>query len=104
MSDSSGAPQDGARVRARDPHGQEPITTFDERPRPNYALDPFHKGLLSASVIVAVALPVYFFLRSSSVQGDFALHYDFTGDVTREGSPQEAAILVVFIRRMVTLR
>lgn len=97
MSDSSGASRDGTRVRARDSQGDEPITTFGDRPKPDFTLDPFHKGLLAVSVIAAVALPAYFFLRSSGIQGDFALHYDFTGDVTREGSLQEADITLVLL-------
>ena len=71
--------------------------TFSERPQPKFELDPFHKVLLAVSMISAVGLPVYFFRRSSGAQGNFALHYDFTGDVTREGSFQEAAIILVLL-------
>lgn len=80
-----------------DPCGDQLITTFGERPQPTFELDPFHKVLLAISMILAVALPVYFFLRSWGVQGDFALHYDVTGDVTREGSLQEAAIILLLL-------
>ncbi|MCT1803196.1 hypothetical protein [Kocuria carniphila] len=97
MTDSGDDPRQPTRGRAQDPGGDQPLTTFSERPQPNFALDPFHKVLLAVSMIAAVALPVYFFLRSFGAQGDFALHYDFTGDVTREGSLQEAAVILVLL-------
>ena len=97
MTDSRDAPRHGSRGQGQDPAGDHPIMTFSERPQPNFTLDPFHKVLLAVSMISAVGLPVYFFLRSSGAQGNFALHYDFTGDVTREGSFQEAAIILVLL-------
>ena len=97
MTDSRDAPRERTRSRAQEPDGDQSITTFSERPQPNFTLDPFHKVLRAVSMIAAVALPVYFFLRSVGAQGDFALHYDFTGDVTREGSFQEAAIILVLL-------
>lgn len=97
MTDSRDAPRHGSRGQGQDPGGYQPIMTLSERPRPNFTLDPFHKVLLAVSMISAVGLPVYFFLRSSGAQGNFALHYDFTGDVTREGSFQEAAIILVLL-------
>ena len=97
MTDPRDTPRQGTRGQAQGPGGDQPITTFNERPQPKFELDPFHKVLLAVSMIAAVALPVYFFLRSSGVQGDFALHYDVTGDVTREGSLQEAAIILVLL-------
>lgn len=97
MTDSGDDPRQSTRGHAQDPGGDQPLTTFSERPQLNFALDPFHKVLLAVSMIAAVALPVYFFLRSFGAQGDFALHYDFTGDVTREGSLQEAAVILVLL-------
>lgn len=97
MTDSRDAPRQRSRGQAQDPGGDQPIMTFSERPQPKFELDPFHKVLLAVSMISAVGLPVYFFLRSSGAQGNFALHYDFTGDVTREGSFQEAAIILVLL-------
>lgn len=76
----------------RDRDNDEIIMTFAERPRPDFTLDPFHKVLLAVSMIIAVVVPVYFFLVATDMQGQVPMQYDFTGDVTREGSVREAAI------------
>lgn len=50
------------------------INYFSERPRPNFTLDPFHRALLTISLILAVGLPVYFWITVASHGGTVPVH------------------------------
>lgn len=82
---------EGGRTRGpiRNRDGEVVYTSFQERPKPTFVLDPLHKGLLGSSAILAFGLLVYFFFRSLSMDENLPMHYDFSGDVTRVGSAWE---------------
>lgn len=86
-----------ATTPARNTSDEAQITTFSERPQPNVTLDPFHKALLIISVVVAVVLPVYFGVQMAGAEGSIPMQYDFSGEVTREGSVREAIITTVVL-------
>ena len=86
--------QNGTREPIRNHDGDVVYTSFSERPPAKFTLDFFHRVLLVIGVAVAVVLPVYFLLWTRGMGGHLPMQYDFDGEVTREGSPSEAVIVL----------
>ncbi|GAA4921055.1 DUF1648 domain-containing protein [Nesterenkonia rhizosphaerae] len=74
-------------------------THFNNRPRPHFTLDPFHRVLFWGSVIAPTVLIVWFILRliSGSLAEEVPLHYGIDGQPTRYGSPLEALIPLILL-------
>ena len=74
---------------------------FKDRPEPDFRLDPLHKALLVFSTLLAVVMPIYFWLQTTHMDGTLPMHYNTAGEVTREGSVVEAGITVTVLGLLV---
>ncbi|MCT1616621.1 hypothetical protein GKZ75_02295 [Kocuria indica] len=84
----------GTREPIRNHDGDAVYTSFSERPPAEFMLDLFHRALLVISVVLAAGLPVYFLLWARGIGGPLPMQYGVDGEVTREGSPAEAVIVL----------
>lgn len=73
-----------------------------DRPRPNFRLDIFHRSLLWVSAILAVGSVIYGLIRLPGFAETLPMQYSTSGEVIREGSAAEA-FGAVFLSALVTV-
>lgn len=79
-------------VPLRDPDGTLSYPSSRSRPKPDFTLDPLHRGLMGFSVVVPVVLLVLVAIRLPSMPDQVPVHFSFDGSVNRYGSPWEGLI------------
>ncbi len=66
----------------RDADGTISYPSYRTRPKPDFTLDPFHRGLLTASVAAAVLASVYTLLQIPSMPEEVPIHWSGGGTVS----------------------